>query len=247
LSQIVANLLHNAAKFTAPCGIIKLTVSQQPGHIVISVTDNGIGIAKENQANVFDLFTQVGHTADRVQDGLGIGLSLVNTLVELHGGSIVVHSEGLGHGSTFDVTIPIDISEKISIPAAAEQDATASARIMVVDDNADSADTLAELLKISGHDVRVAYNGALGIDLARQFVPQYIFLDIGLPDMSGYEVAGVLKNLPELRAAVLIALTGYGRPEDEKRALDAGFHEHLVKPIDFAKVASLNLSAHRNT
>jgi CheY-like chemotaxis protein len=246
LTQIVANLLHNAAKFTSPGGTIDLAVRREAQAIVISVTDNGIGIAPEGAATIFDLFAQVGHAPDRVQDGLGIGLSLVRTLTELHGGRITVHSPGLGHGSTFEVTLPLELGDADDAGLAAPpQAATASARIVVVDDNADSADTLAELLRMGGHDVRVAYSGALGIGVARQFLPHYVFLDIGLPDLSGYEVATALRALPALQEVVLIALTGYGRAEDKKLALEAGFNEHLVKPVDFAKVASLNLPLHR--
>ena len=244
LAQIVGNLLHNAVKFTAPGGVVGLDARVEQSQVVITVTDSGIGIDPSKFQHIFDMFAQDGFSSDRVQDGLGIGLALVRKLVSLHGGTVSAASEGVGKGSTFEVRLPLDVSG----PAAATapdmaSGAPAPARILVVDDNVDAADLLAELLNIDGHDTAVAYSGAAALAKAAQFQPAFVFLDIGLPDMSGYQVAAKLRELPGLDKAVLIALTGYGQERDREMALDAGFNEHVVKPIDLAKLASLKLKS----
>ncbi len=242
LAQVVGNLLHNAAKFTPAGGAIALVAELVDQDVLIRVSDNGIGIEAGKLDYIFDMFAQDGFVLDRVQDGLGIGLSLVRTLVTMHGGSVTAHSGGVGEGSTFEVRLPV-ISH--AAPAAPEAPAAPAqrlaARILVVDDNQDAADSLAELLGYSGHTMRVAYSGTQALEAAEQFRPQFVFLDIGLPDMSGYEVARRMRLLPAMDVATLIALTGYGQQRDRDLARDAGFDDHMVKPVDLDKIAALNL------
>ena len=241
LSQIVANLLLNAAKFTAPGGRIAIGAARDGDNVRIRLADNGIGIAATSIDSIFGLFAQSGHSPDRVQDGLGIGLSLVRTLVELHGGQVSVSSPGVGLGSTIEVHLPLDAN--VPLPAAAPAPAAdgSSQRILVVDDNSDAADTLAELLEMYGHTVRTAYTGAQATERTLEFKPDIVFLDIGLPDMSGYEVAVKLRQLPIPQQFLLVALTGYGQEHDRQSALAAGFNEHFAKPVDFGKLAALGL------
>ena len=243
LTQIVGNLLHNAVKFTPPGGIIVLDAAADGRELLVRVTDNGIGIATGKLDTVFEMFAQDGYTDDRVQDGLGIGLSLVRTLVELHHGSVTAFSEGEGKGSRFEVRLPIFSFDRGDDQGAAEvDDEVVAARILVVDDNVDAADMLAELLTIDGHEVKVAYSGQQALERAAQFQPTYVFLDIGLPDMSGYQVATKMRDLAGMENAFLIALTGYGQARDRELAMNAGFDEHVVKPMDFAKISSLKLN-----
>ena len=241
LSQIVANLLLNAAKFTAPGGRIAITAVREGDNVRIRLSDNGIGIAAASIDSIFGLFEQSGHSPDRVQDGLGIGLSLVRNLVTLHGGQVSVHSPGVGLGSTFEVILPLDAN--LPQPAAPVPEAAAggSQRILVVDDNCDAADTLAELLEMYGHTVRTAYTGTQATERTLEFEPDIVFLDIGLPDMSGYEVAVQLRQLPIPQQFLLVALTGYGQEHDRQAALASGFNEHFAKPVDFGKLSMLGL------
>ena len=243
LSQIVANLLLNAAKFTAPGGRIAISAVREDDNVRIRLSDNGIGIAAASIDSIFGLFAQSGHSPDRVQDGLGIGLSLVRTLVELHGGQVSVSSPGVGLGSTFEVSLPLDANVPLSAaaPAPPASPAGSSQRILVVDDNCDAADTLAELLEMYGHTVRTAYTGAQAAERTLEFKPDIVFLDIGLPDMNGYEVAVKLRQLPIPQQFLLVALTGYGQEHDRQAALAAGFNEHFAKPVDFGKLAMLGL------
>ena len=241
LSQIVANLLLNAAKFTAPGGRIDITAVREGDNVRIRLSDNGIGIAAASIDSIFGLFEQSGHSPDRVQDGLGIGLSLVRNLVTLHGGQVSVHSPGVGLGSTFEVILPLDAN--LPQPAAPVPEAAAggSQRILVVDDNCDAADTLAELLEMYGHTVRTAYTGTQATERTLEFKPDIVFLDIGLPDMSGYDVAVKMRQLPIPQQFLLVALTGYGQEHDRQAALASGFNEHFAKPVDFGKLAMLGL------
>ena len=242
LAQIVGNLLHNAVKFTPPGGVVNLTADVDGHDIVIRVADNGIGIDAGKLEFIFDMFAQDGYTTDRVQDGLGIGLSLVRTLVSLHHGTVKASSDGVSKGSMFEVRLPIFSFERGDDKRAADDaDASAPVRILVVDDNADAADMLAELLGIDGHNVTTAYSGEQALAKAAEFGPDFVFLDIGLPDMSGYQVATRMRAIPEMEHTVLIALTGYGQARDRDLAMNAGFDEHMVKPIDFAKLMSLKL------
>ncbi|MDO8047680.1 response regulator [Janthinobacterium sp. SUN211] len=241
LSQIVANLLLNAAKFTAPGGRIAITAEREGDNVRIRLSDNGIGIAAASIDSIFGLFEQSGHSPDRVQDGLGIGLSLVRNLVTLHGGQVSVRSPGVGLGSTFEVLLPLDANVPVAAAPAPQTATGGSQRILVVDDNRDAADTLAELLEMYGHTVHTAYTGAQATERTLEFKPDIVFLDIGLPDMSGYDVAVKLRQLPIPQQFLLVALTGYGQEHDRQAALQAGFNEHFAKPVDFGKLAMLGL------
>jgi len=237
----VANLLINAAKFTEPGGKIDLTTEVVDSRIIIRLTDNGIGIAPNSINTIFDLFTQSGHVTDRVHDGLGIGLSLVRALVRLHGGEVKASSKGLGLGSVFEISLPIDTS----LPSAPTIQNTkveeTIKRILVVDDNEDGAITLAQLLELNGHNVQTAFTGASAVETAIKFGPDIILLDIGLPDFNGYDVAKKLRALPNGSTFTVIALTGYGQATDRQAALDSGFDDHFVKPLDFKKLESIGL------
>lgn len=238
LSQVVGNLLNNAAKFTPPGGAIRLEAVLENGEAVIRVGDNGIGITREQMAGIFDLFTQAGHSADRVQDGLGIGLALVKTLITLHGGTVRASSAGLGQGSTFELRLPAvapggaAAAGNASVPVPALP-AGAARRLLVVDDNADSVEMLAALLSIAGHEVHMAHDGAGAIEAARRLRPDLVFLDIGLPDMSGIQAAHILRQDADLKGTVLVALSGYGQDKDRADAIASGFDHHLTKPVTF--------------
>jgi PAS domain S-box-containing protein len=250
VAQVVSNLLNNAAKYTPARGRIGLTVHRDGGFVVIAVSDTGIGIPPSSMPTVFEMFTQVGRNMERAQGGLGIGLSLVRRLVELHGGTVEATSEGVGRGSTFTVRLPLVVDEAAPAPlphvapapaplAAAEEPADASLRVLVVDDNIDAADTLSALLEMNGHTTRVANDGYQAIEMARDFQPQVVFLDIGLPGMNGYEVARKLRETPGMERAYLVALTGWGTREDRERSSEAGFDHHLTKPADMNTVETL--------
>ncbi|MEG0883342.1 MAG: response regulator, partial [Janthinobacterium sp.] len=207
------------------------------GHeALIEVQDSGVGIPAESIATVFDMFTQVGQNMGRAQGGLGIGLSLVRRLAELHGGSATAASPGAGLGSTFSVRLPL-LAEEAKVPAAPAAPAGAVNgpyfRVLVVDDNVDAADTLAAVLDMMGHATQVAHDGAQALAAAPQFLPDVIFLDIGLPGMNGYDVARLLRSEPCGQHAILVAVTGWGQDKDRQLASDAGFDLHLTKPVDF--------------
>lgn len=245
ISQVISNLLNNAAKYTEPDGQILLTARGDAGDVVISVRDTGIGIPPEMLPKVFDMFTQVDGSLTRSQGGLGIGLTLSRSLVKLHGGRIDAHSAGAGRGSEFVVRLPcarpqqpphdIEVLDCVSDNGSKPT----GRRILVVDDNLDSAESLGLWLKLMGHDVRLVHEGLASIEAAREFQPQVVVLDIGLPDIDGYEVAHRLREDPALSRVLLIALTGYGQDEDRKRCIDAGFDEHLIKPVDPAILEDL--------
>jgi signal transduction histidine kinase len=242
LAQIVGNLLHNAAKFTPVGGRIALDAALDGDTLVLRISDNGIGVPAASAGAIFELFTQARYVPDRVQDGLGIGLSLVRKLVELHGGTVSVSSEGEGLGSTFEVRLPVmqaSLAGATAREAPAETGDSVGYRILVVDDSVDSASMLCALLEISGHTVVTSNNGKDAIAAATRFQPEVVFLDIGLPDMSGYEVAARMRRLPGLAGAKLVALTGYGQEKDKQDARAAGFDHHLVKPINFDALTAL--------
>jgi PAS domain S-box-containing protein len=246
LGQVVSNLLNNAAKYTPPGGCIVLEGRREGDEAVISVTDNGVGIATDALENVFEMFTQVGRSRDRSQGGLGIGLALVTRLVELHGGTVKAESGGPGTGSVFTVRLPLADSAGAHAPApaptlAAEASVPAiqALRILVVDDNADAADSLASLLEFEGHSTRVAHDADAALGAAHEFRPDIVFLDIGMPGKDGYQVARELRDAVETRDAVLVALTGWGAAEDRLRTRKAGFDHHLTKPAGLDSVEAL--------
>ncbi|MEO8628202.1 MAG: ATP-binding protein [Betaproteobacteria bacterium] len=240
LAQVVSNLLNNAAKYTDDYGKISISAEREAKQVVIKVTDNGTGITPELLPRVFELFTQAERTLDRSQGGLGIGLALVKSLVTMHGGNVEARSENAGVGSEFIVRLPLLMQAASDRPGRLTvAPATNPRRILVVDDNVDAADSLAMLLNSEGHEVLVAYDSASAFAIARERPPQILLLDIGLPGTDGYALARRLRALTELRDATLIAVTGYGLPEDRERSKAAGFDHHLVKPIDFEVLRAL--------
>jgi len=242
LAQVLANLLTNAAKYTEPHGRIELTVQRQGDVMEFRVRDNGIGIAPENQSEIFKMFAQLRPAIERSEGGLGIGLALARGLVELHGGSIDVKSQGVGHGSEFTVRIPIaQAAAATNTNAGKVVSAGDSARceVIVADDNADALQSLAMLLELDGHTVRTASDGIAALSLAQQKIPDVMLLDIGMPGLNGYEVASRVRDLEGGDAVMLVALTGWGQPADRHRAREAGFDQHLTKPIDYEELAGL--------
>jgi PAS domain S-box-containing protein len=239
LAQVFANLLNNAAKFMAEGGEVAVTAQQADGEVAVCVRDKGVGIRSDMINQVFELFTQVDPTLARSQGGLGIGLTLVRSLVEMHGGRVEALSEGLGKGSTFVVRLPTlaDPSRggkegPLAAARAEAADGRPHSRILVIEDNRDSALMLAELVRAWGHEVHMAYDGVAGLLAARDLQPQIVLLDIGLPGMNGYEVARELRKTPGLEESLIVALTGYGQVEDRQRAQASGVNVHLVKPAD---------------
>ena len=241
--QVLGNLLTNAAKYTPNCGKIKLIAEQDGGDAVISINDNGIGIPLASHSSIFEMFSQVRCDTDNSQGGLGIGLALVRTLVNLHGGNVAVTSEGAGKGSTFTVRLPLDQTKEQhdlgNPPLIPGETSHRTFRILVVDDNTDAAQSLAALMRIYGHDVQVAENGTQALQIAKEFHIEIAFLDIGMPNMNGYEVARSLRAIEELAAIQIVAVTGWGTDEDRARSKDAGFNSHLTKPVSPATVIKL--------
>lgn len=238
--QTVVNLLTNAVKYTHDGGRISLRVYPEDQEVVIRIKDTGIGIAPEILPRVFDLFTQADQSLDRSQGGLGVGLAVTRRLVEMHGGTVAAHSEGVGHGSEFTLRLPLCDAvppEDSTIPIRAERPAT-SLRILVVDDNRDTADTEALLLRAHGHQVEVAHDGPTALELAHQFRPHVFLLDLGLPGLNGYEVAVRLRK-EGFANEPLIAISGYGQPDDRERCRQAGFDHHLVKPVENSALLAL--------
>jgi CheY-like chemotaxis protein len=231
LIQCVGNILTNAAKYTDPGGEIRLESRSDSGEAVITVTDNGVGISKELLLRVFDLFVQSDRTLDRAQGGLGIGLSVVKRLVEMHGGRVAASSPGPGAGATFELRLPLVERKAASTDEAKYEDGPAR-RILIVDDNIDAADSLVMILRLDGHEVEAVYSAHDALERAVAIKPDVALLDIGLPKMNGYELAQHLRAQPDLRDIRLIALTGYGQGEDRERTRAAGFDDHLVKPAD---------------
>jgi PAS domain S-box-containing protein len=234
LAQVFSNLLINAAKYTDPGGEIHLRAVQQQGRIVVSVRDNGIGIAAEMMPRLFTLFSQAHTALDRSEGGLGVGLALVRGLVALHGGKVEARSEGPGRGSEFIVQLPLGTATVESVGSEPELEIAetgAALRILVVDDNKDAADTCSTLLELSGHQLRTAYTGKRAIEIAKVFHPHVVVLDIGLPDANGYDIARKMRAAPWGGDTVLVAVTGWGHEDDRRRAFDAGFDHHLTKPL----------------
>jgi signal transduction histidine kinase len=239
LAQVLSNLLNNAAKYTDDGGHIRLDAELEGDTVAIRVRDTGLGIAPNLLPHVFDLFTQADRTLDRAEGGLGIGLTLVKRLVEMHGGSVAARSEGLGRGAEFIVRLPVlatqpaqpgEVTAKIA-PVRNEAD-NQSLRILIVDDNVDAADSIAMLLSMEGHQTRTVNTARAALLAAPEFKPEVVLLDIGLPEMDGYEVARLLRARNGTHDMRLVAVTGYGQPSDRRRARAAGFDEHMVKPVE---------------
>ncbi len=241
LQQVVANLLNNAAKYTQAGGKVTLLAERQGGELLLTVEDTGQGIAPEFLPRVFELFAQEDRSLNRSAGGLGIGLTLVKFIVGLHGGTVEARSPGPGRGSTFVVRLPAPEGLRAPPrPAAQPRPAMAvGRRILAVDDQADTVEMLASLLRLQGHEVRTAYDGPAGLAAAADFGPEVVLLDIGLPGLDGYEVARRLRQVPAARTALLVAVTGYGREVDRAQARAAGFQHHLVKPLDLAALERL--------
>jgi signal transduction histidine kinase len=240
-AQMLGNLLVNAAKYTPPGGRIELVIQPVGDTIDFRVTDTGIGIPKEMISRVFDLFTQVDRSLDRAQGGLGIGLSLVRQLAELHGGTVWAESAGVDKGSVFTIRLPRATDTRERPPPVSDEpsaSATASLRILVVDDNADGVESLAALFTLLGHETRTAQDGQEALEMSKKFDPDVIFLDIGLPRKDGYEVARELRANAATRP-VLVAVTGWGSEDDRRRTAAAGFDHHLTKPVEIETVTRI--------
>ena len=234
LEQVLTNLLTNAAKYTHPGGRIDLGAEREGDEVVVRVRDTGVGIAPDMLPRIFDLFVQVAHPLDRSQGGVGIGLTLVRRLIELHGGTVEAFSPGLGRGSEFVVRLPAG-AEASAAPAGPDGNrvvALTGRRILVADDNQDAADSLALLLTMMGGEVRTAYEGLAALEAAAAFRPDAIVLDIGMPRLNGYEAARCIREQTWGKAPLLIALTGWGQEEDRRQSEEAGFDYHLAKPVE---------------
>jgi signal transduction histidine kinase len=248
VSQAISNLLTNAAKYTSKPSQIWLTAERDGAHAVVRVKDEGIGIAPEMLERIFDLFVQADASPGRARGGLGIGLTLVRRLLELHEGSVTAKSEGLGHGSEFIVRFPAAIAQRpLEGPQGVEEIALTgdpqTRRVLIVDDNVDAADSIAMLLQASGFSVRCVYDGVSVLSVARAYRPGVIVLDIGLPDITGYEVARRLRAQPEFAHTPIVAVTGYGQKNDRERAQEAGIDHHMTKPVDPDALRAVLLSS----
>jgi signal transduction histidine kinase len=240
IEQIVGNLVVNALKYTPEGGEIDVSVATEAGEAVLRVRDTGIGLPPALLPRIFDLFVQGERGVERAKGGLGIGLTLVRRLVELHGGSVSAASDGPGRGSVFTVRLPM-VDAPVTAPVRRGAVATNGARltILLVEDNADTREMMAQLLRLKGHDVHEAADGVAGVAAALRLRPDVAFVDVGLPGLDGYEVARQIRRAPEGAAVALIALTGYGQPEDRQRAVEAGFDRHVVKPLDPDRLETL--------
>jgi PAS domain S-box-containing protein len=241
LTQILTNLLNNAVRYTSHGGRVSVIVERHGEQAIVTVRDTGIGIPSDQLENIFEMFTQAEESHHGAHVGLGIGLTLVKRLAELHGGHVEAHSEGLGMGSEFVVRLPglSAPAEDKPAPANAERPHLASRRVLVVEDNVDSAATLEALLKIAGHETRVAHDGPEAVEQAEAFRPEVVLLDLGLPKMGGLEVCRWVRAQPWSERVTVVALTGWGQDTDRRRTSEAGFDDHLVKPVDPEKVLGL--------
>ena len=241
MAQVVGNLLHNAGKFTdAGHVLVRLAVEDDGATAVLTVRDSGIGMDHTTLRSLFDSFSQADRSLDRTRGGLGLGLTLVKGLIELHGGQVKAGSEGLGHGSHFECRLPLDGAHAPDRPLASDEATGRPYRVLVIEDHPDAAESLQVLLELSGHTVVIAPTGVAGVEKARTFQPEVVLCDIGLPgEMDGYAVARALRAEPGLSTCRLVALTGYGRQQDRQRARDAGFDLHVVKPVDVSNLERL--------
>lgn len=250
LTQVITNLLDNAAKYTDPGGQIRLSAAREDGMAVIRVKDSGIGIPSEVLPRIFDMFTQAGMSLERAQGGLGVGLSLVERLVKLHDGTVTAYSRGAGQGSEFTVRLPAVTAQPVPAERREKQlspTPVKHCRVLVVDDNEDSVDSLAMLLEMMGHEVRTANDGAKALGIADEFRPDVGIFDIGLPKMNGYELASELRQKPWAKDVVLVALTGWGQQEHRRRSADSGFNHHLTKPVELDVLQQILAEADRCT
>ena len=234
LAQVIANLLTNAGKYTHRASRIALEVRREGAQVLITVRDPGEGISGELLPRIFDLFVQGDHALARSQGGLGIGLTLVKRLVEMHEGTVEARSEGKGKGSEFSIRLPalVEATAARGAQPGAALAGGPSRRVLVVDDNLDAADSIGKLLKLFGHDVRCVYDGVAALATVKDYQPEVVVLDIGLPEMDGYEVAKRMRAMPQLQNTRIVAVTGYGQEDDRRRSRDAGFDQHLTKPVD---------------
>ncbi|MEX2496213.1 MAG: ATP-binding protein, partial [Woeseia sp.] len=241
LAQVFGNLLSNSSKFSERGGRIHLSAVQQDDQVIVTVRDTGIGIPPGEIRAIFGMFAQVSSARERAQGGLGIGLTLVSRLVEMHGGSVEARSEGPGKGSEFVVSLPTltGTHRDLSPERQEKPKANHERRILVVDDNRDTAASLAMLLQMSGNTTREAYDGLAAIETAAEFRPDIVLLDIGLPNLDGYEVCRRLRDKPWGRNVMIVALSGWGQDEDRRRSREAGFDHHLVKPVHYAALLKL--------
>jgi signal transduction histidine kinase/ActR/RegA family two-component response regulator len=241
LAQVFSNILNNACKYTEPGGRISLTAERQGSDAMIRIQDSGIGILPDKLGSIFEMFTQTDRGSQRSQGGLGIGLWLVRRLVEMHGGSVEAWSEGLGLGSEFIVRLPVLIKTPVTpLPKpTAEPPTLTPRRFLIVDDSKDAAMSLAMLLKISGNETRIAYDGLEAVEAARQFHPDVVLLDIGLPKLNGYDACRRIREQQGGKDMVMVALTGWGQEEDRRKSHEAGFDYHIVKPVDYQALMSL--------
>lgn len=240
LAQVVTNLLTNAAKYTEPGGRVTLTAGREGAEAVVRVRDTGIGIPAEHLGSVFEMFSQVDRSLEKSTGGLGIGLSLVRGLVELHGGTVTAHSGGPGMGSEFVVRLPLLPDEApAEEPPAPNTSTAARRRVLVVDDNADAAESLATLLGVLGHDARTAPDGEEGVRAAGDYRPEVVLLDLGMPRLNGYDACRRIRGEAWGRGVTLVALTGWGDEDARRRSREAGFDAHLTKPVDPAALRAL--------
>jgi signal transduction histidine kinase len=247
LAQAFTNLLNNAAKYMDHGGRIEVRAEREGGEVVVTVRDRGIGIAPERLASVFEMFSQVETALERSRGGLGIGLSLTQRLVEMHAGSVTARSDGLGHGSDFVVRLPLASAATATgapgapaaTPPPAEAGAPATLRILIADDNQDAAETLAALLDFMGHEARCVHDGLAAVQAAVDYRPNLVLLDIGMPQLNGYEACRRIREAAQGAAMVMVAVTGWGQPEDRRKSADAGFDHHMVKPVDLAALETL--------
>jgi signal transduction histidine kinase/CheY-like chemotaxis protein len=242
LAQIFGNLVNNACKYTQSPGDIRVSVRREKDHAYVSVKDNGIGIPSDKLHAIFDMFSQLDTSLERARGGLGIGLTLVKRLTEMHGGAVTAHSDGAGKGSEFILTLPILIdtpSNRSRAPGSAGGKAKHALRILVVDDNRDSAQSLAMLLRLRGHKASLAFDGQEAIDQAAKTDPQVILLDIGLPKVNGYDACRAIREQVHAERPMIIALTGWGQDEDRRRTTEAGFDAHMVKPVAYGELIAL--------
>jgi PAS domain S-box-containing protein len=239
LTQVLHKLLHNAARYTPEGGRVSIAARRENDAVVICVKDNGVGMDAGLLHSAFDLLKQGQQAAQRPQGGLGIGLTLVQRLVRLHGGTVEAHSAGPDRGSEFIVRLPAVNEAPVSEAAAAERPGATPRKVLVIDDNSDAANALRMLLENDGHNVRVAHDGVSGLALAREYRPEYLLLDIGLPRLNGYDIAASVRGDPELRHTTLVAITGYGQVHDRARTAAVGFDHHLTKPVEFSELREL--------